>query len=206
MNPIEKKTVIGLVGLSGSGKNEAAHCFEKHNALCIDADKVASDIISENAEHIIQMFYKNSPTIKNADGSLNKAALSKLLFSNSQLLKKQELFILPLIEARITRMISETDKPIVVLNAPTLHKTKLINVSDEFIFIKALYLIRLHRIRKRDGISYRQIIHRFHNQKNFFSFYKVHCKKTGKKLTVISNNLCKRNLERSIGRFEPGGQ
>ena len=56
-----KRCVIGLVGTSGSGKNEVATCFAKYNAGVIDADEIAREVLDEHAGEVIAMFEAGCP-------------------------------------------------------------------------------------------------------------------------------------------------
>lgn len=189
-----KKIIVGLVGTSGSGKNEAAACFSKYDAALIDADCVAKKILDAHQSEIIGMFESVCPAVKNSDGSLNKKVLAAFLFSHKDDLRRHEKFMLPLIEKEIRSFLRTTPQKLIVLNAPTLHKTDLINDVDCFIYVTAAFWIRAVRVHKRDSLSLKDTLLRFKNQKNFFSAYK----KTEKKTYVIKNNGSKKNLQKKI--------
>lgn len=189
-----EKIIIGLVGTSGSGKNEVAKCFNKYDALIIDADIISNEIFSQNEKTIIANFKNKNPQIENQDGSLNKSKFVVLVFSNPELLKQHEAFMFPLIEKKITKIINSSNKKIVVLNAPTLHKSKLITDVNFFIYVTANYFLRLFRVKKRDQTSFKNVILRFKNQNNFYGEYK----KTGKKIYLIKNNFSKKSLQQKV--------
>ena len=52
--------VIGLVGTSGSGKNEVSKMLESSNFFCIDADIVTNQVIMENQNKILDFFFEES--------------------------------------------------------------------------------------------------------------------------------------------------
>ena len=90
-----------------SGKNFFCSVLEENGFVSIDADKCVHSIISDKTETILKEFlpvaeslnkteFKNSPLkIQNADGSLNRKELGRLLFSDKKFLKKQESIIYP---------------------------------------------------------------------------------------------------------------
>lgn len=190
------KIIIGLVGASGSGKNEVAKCFAKRGCFVIDADVVGTETFYENEKAIIQMFESYSEKIKDNGGSLNKKEFAKLVFSKSELLRQHENFLLPLIEKKIRNIINNAKEKIIVLNAPTLHKTNLINDTDFFVYVKANFFLRLLRVKKRDARPLKDILLRFKNQKIFFRTYK----NTNKKIYIVKNNFCKKHLQKKVDK------
>lgn len=191
------KIIIGLTGASGSGKNELAHYFDKSNTLIIDADLIANKVLKTYEKLIIQSFKNYNPKIENKDASLNKTEFANLVFSDAQLLKKHEKIVLPIIEDEILEKIKASSKKIVLLNAPTLHKCKLIDYVDFFIYVNANYFLRMLRVKKRDKLSFREVFLRFKNQKNFYEAYK----KTSKKIYIINNNFSKKCLEKQLSKL-----
>lgn len=175
----QKNTLIGLAGQSCAGKNVAADFLAEKGFYVIDADIVAHEILLEEQTALIARFAgdaeKRGLTLQEQDGSLDRKALSALLFSNPALLAAHEAFILPKIEARIRCLISiaqaeQPDRP-VVLNAPTLHKTHLVPECACILYITAPFLLRLIRAKKRDKRPLRQLIARFMQQRKFFAQY-----------------------------------
>ena len=98
-----------------------------------------------------------------------------MVFSDEELLKKHEAFILPIIEEKIWEEIKRafTEKPErpILLNAPTLHKTSLIKKCLFILYIDAPFILRLIRAKKRDRLPLKNIWLRFSKQKKFFSQY-----------------------------------
>ena len=171
--------LIGLVGQSCAGKNMVADFLEEKGYAVIDADKVAHTVLQEQSEAVIARFStyaeKQSLQLRTQEGSLNRKALSVLLFSDPALLAEHEAFILPKIEARVRSLINTalTEQPNrpVVLNAPTLHKTSLTPECSFILYIKAPFFIRLIRGKKRDALPLCRLIARFLQQKDFFAQY-----------------------------------
>jgi dephospho-CoA kinase len=57
------------------------------------------------------------------------------------------------------------------------------NLCDAILFVKAPFITRLIRARRRDHLPFRQILRRFHAQKNLLKEYK----KTGKQIIFFKN-------------------
>ena len=170
--------LIGLSGPSCSGKNTASAILQDYGFYCIDADAVSRKVFTEHEKEILNLFQadaeKRGINLKNKKG-IDKKAFALLVFSDEELLKKHEAFILPIIEEKIWKEIKMafTEKPErpILLNAPTLHKTGLIKKCLFILYIDAPFILRLIRARKRDRLPLKNIWLRFSKQKKFFSQY-----------------------------------
>lgn len=170
--------LIGLSGPSCSGKNTASTILQDYGFYCIDADAVSRKVFTEHEKEILNLFQaeaeKRGINLKNEKG-IDKKAFALLVFSDEELLKKHEAFILPIIEEKIWEEIKRvfTEKPErpILLNAPTLHKTSLIKKCLFILYIDAPFILRLIRAKKRDRLPLKNIWLRFSKQKKFFSQY-----------------------------------
>ena len=194
--------LIGLVGASCAGKNEAGKILERYGFHVIDADSISRSIFSQNEKEIYSLFIedakKKGVRIEKEDGFLDKKSLSSFLFKHKELLKKMEEFLLPKIvkkmEEEIDYITKNNTNTRIVLNAPTLHKTALLERCSYVIYIKSNLFIRLLRAIKRDGFSPINICRRFLNQTDFFTQYIN--KKTD--ILAIANNFGLKKLEKAI--------
>ena len=170
--------LIGISGPSCSGKNTASAILQDYGFYCIDADAVSRKVFAEHEKEILNLFQadaeKRGINLKNKEG-IDKKAFALLVFSDEELLKKHEAFILPIIEEKIWEEIKRafTEKPErpILLNAPTLHKTSLIKKCLFILYIDAPFILRLIRAKKRDRLPLKNIRLRFSKQKEFFSQY-----------------------------------
>ena len=170
--------LIGLSGPSCSGKNTASAILQDYGFYCIDADVVSRKVFAEHEKEILNLFQaeaeKRGINLKNKKG-IDKKAFALLVFSDEELLKKHEDFILPIIEEKIWEEIkmafSEKPERPILLNAPTLHKTSLIKKCLFILYIDAPFILRLIRAKKRDRLPLKNIWLRFSKQKKFFSQY-----------------------------------
>ena len=170
--------LIGLSGPSCSGKNTASAILQDYGFYCIDADVVSRKVFIEHEKEILNLFQaeaeKRGINLKNKKG-IDKKAFALLVFSDEELLKKHEAFILPIIEEKIWEEIkmafSEKPERPILLNAPTLHKTSLIKKCLFILYIDAPFILRLIRAKKRDRLPLKNIWLRFSKQKKFFSQY-----------------------------------
>lgn len=171
--------IIGLAGTSCAGKNTAAEILKERGWHIIDADEISGKVFAIHEEEICTLFSgaaaEKGVRLKDKDGKPDKKKISRLVFSEPNLLKKLEDFIIPKIvfeaEKKIEDFFKESPETPIVLNAPTLHKTSLLQRCLFVLYIDAPFILRVIRALKRDKISIKEVFLRFLNQRNFFSQY-----------------------------------
>ena len=181
------RKVIAIVGPMAAGKNYICSQMEKEGWAVIDADILVHEAIEIARDRILEAFspYAGQQNLKitRTDGSIDRHALGKLLFSNPELLTIQESIVYPIITDKIEAFINEHEK--IIINATVLYKTPgLMNRCEKILYVTAPFWIRLRRARRRDQLSFRQILSRFHAQRNLFKEYQ----KTGIPLETIKNS------------------
>ena len=175
-NKIDSFSVICVSGKMASGKNYVCSQLEKSGWISTDLDKTAHKAIELCKEEIL---LKLSPYAKkegiellNDDNSINRRNLGKLVFSKPELLFIQESIIYPKIIELTKNFISENSSKKIIINATVLFKTpELLNLCAAVVFVKAPFLKRLFRAKKRDGLPFRQILSRFSAQKTLLKEY-----------------------------------
>ena len=167
--------VVAVVGKMAAGKNYICSQMEKEGWACIDADLLVHDAIDIAKERILDTFtpYAQKKNIKIArhDGSIDRRALGKLLFSIPELLTVQESIVYPIITKQIEDFIASHEKT--VINATVLYKTPdLLARCQKVLYVKAAFFKRFFRARKRDHLPYTQLFQRFWTQRKLLKEYK----------------------------------
>lgn len=178
--------VIGVTGKMASGKNYVCSQFEAQGWSCIDADCLVHEAINLCAEKIIAEFdipaRKMGLRILKDDGTVDRRALGRLLFSDQSLLARQEAIVYPVITQMIREFIQ--NHPKAVINATVMYKTpEILGLCSKIYYVNAPFLTRLRRARHRDNLPYAQILRRFYAQRNLLKEYR----KTGKEIQIINN-------------------
>ena len=187
MAKVEKtSSVIAVVGPMAAGKNYICSKLKEEGWAAVDADLLVHDAIELVKDKILQTFipYAESQNISltNPDGSIDRHALGRLLFSFPELLKIQESIVYPIITKQIENFIDGHDKTII--NATVLYKTpELLARCEKILYVTAPFFTRLLRARRRDKLPLTQILRRFHAQRHLLSEYR----KTGLPLEIIIN-------------------
>lgn len=167
--------VIAVTGKMASGKNYISSLLEKEGWKCIDADLLVHKAIDDSSEIIYQTFKdeaeKKNLHILTEDNRIDRRELGKLLFADPELLQKQEEIVYPLITKMIKDFINQNEKSLI--NATVLYKTpELLKICQTILYVKASFVKRFIRCKKRDKLSTKQILKRFYAQKNLLNEYK----------------------------------
>jgi dephospho-CoA kinase len=160
--------LVGLTGLSCCGKNYIAALLEKRGAAVLDVDKLGHIALEEQKEKIIERWGSG---VLDSDKKISRKILADIVFSDPKEIAALEDIVHPMANTLTDKWISENKNKICIINAALLHKSSAFSRLDYMIIVRAPFLIRLLRAKKRDGISFLQILRRFKNQKKFFTQY-----------------------------------
>lgn len=164
-----KPYIIGLTGGIGAGKSEAASFLESLGAAHIDADKISRELTAGTRKNAALSAIEAAfgPEVFRGDGSLDRAALAKIVFDDKALRRKLEAILHPLIQRRIMDEIdlaAKEEKKVVVLNVPLLFETGMDALCDETWVLNANEETQIARVMMRDGIGREQALLRIQSQ------------------------------------------
>lgn len=118
--------VIGLTGGIGSGKSTISAKLAEMGACVVDSDVVARQVVLPGSPGLDKVISRFGDSVLAEDGSLNRAKLASIVFSDSAALGDLNGILHPLIEQEIKRQIvicaKEGKQPIVVV-IPLLFET-----------------------------------------------------------------------------------
>lgn len=198
-----KKVIIGLTGQSGAGKSTVSHLFEHDGFFVINADRVSRKVTS--TPEVLSLLKENfGEGIILETGGLNRRALANIVFTNKEKLQLLNSLLFPIITKEIEKMIDETDKEFVLLDAPQLFESGADKICDKIISVIAPRDILIERAVERDDISHEEAENRLKSQytQKFFidnSNYIIENKTTISDL--IDNTLVKiKEIRSSIWR------
>lgn len=177
LQELDSFKLIAITGRMAAGKNYVCSLLEQNGWLSIDLDKLAHQAIEKASPVILETFLPYAQqaqiTLQNHDGSINRRKLGELLFSNPELLKKQEEILYPFIYSMTQEFINQNPLKKIIINATVLYKIpELLCKCQALVFVDAGCIKRFIRARKRDHLPLRQIFRRFYAQRNLISEYK----------------------------------
>ena len=122
---IDGKYLIGLTGISGSGKSSVAEQLGRYGATVIDADKIARELARPgHSVYKLTLHFAGQDCLK-ADGTLDRAKVASRVFNNPELKKEFDRAIHPLVWANMASEIVGAKPGIVVLDVPLLVQTDM---------------------------------------------------------------------------------
>ena len=148
--------VIGLTGSIGSGKSTVASMLKNAKIPVIDADDLARQVVTPPSVIVEKIRASFGPQVFNADNTLNRAALGKLVFGNKQALHELEKITHPAIEKLFYQELERLKNkniPIVFYVVPLLFEKNLEHRVDKTLLVVAPEETMIKRIQKRDGLS-----------------------------------------------------
>lgn len=149
--------IIGLTGQTGAGKSTVSNLFVREpGVVCIDADKVAREVVSTGTACLTDLVLEFSISILNADGTLNRKKLASIVFGDKEKLRRLNEITFPYIVAEIKNQIAQRrkeGKSTILLDAPTLFESRTDKLCDKIVVVIADPQLRLKRIMQRDDLT-----------------------------------------------------
>ena len=145
--------VVGITGGIGSGKSAVTDYLETKGITVVDADKVARVVVEPGTSGLAVIAEHFGHDILLPDGTLNRAALRKVVFDNPDERKVLEGITHPRIREEITRQLSEAGSPYVVLASPLLLESGQSSFADYVVVVDVPELVQLSRTMTRDNNS-----------------------------------------------------
>lgn len=160
---------IGLAGGSGSGKGTVASVFAEYGIPSIDTDYIYRKMTSPGGECIPLLAEEFGFGIILADGSLNRKALARIVFSEGGegAKKRLEAITHKLILEEVRKILEEyrkAGKAAALVDAPLLFESGFDRECDKIIAVVADKPTRVMRIINRDKISEEQAKRRIEAQ------------------------------------------
>lgn len=150
---------VGLTGLMGSGKSEAAHYFKRAGYPVLFMDQIGHICLQEpdNIKALTNLF---GPVILDDQNNISRKKLSQLVFNDSNKLKILNAFLHPKMNQSAKEWIKQHFKigqQIVFIEAAILFEMQMNKFLDYTVLIKAREKDLIKRIMKRDQKSMNEI-------------------------------------------------
>ena len=144
--PKDRALRVGLTGGIGSGKSTVAGLLEERGAVVTSADEVARDVVSPGSDGLAAVVAEFGEGILAPDGSLDRSALGRLVFSDDLRRARLEELLLPLIAAEAwARMGTVPAGQVAVYDVPLLVEGQMQDLFDLVIVVE----VRLERLAAR---------------------------------------------------------
>jgi dephospho-CoA kinase len=132
---------VGLTGGIGSGKSTVAERLAELGAVLIDADVVAREVVEPGTPGFDAVVGEFGPGVLTSDGTLDRPALGKIVFADSQRREALNAIVHPLVHRRRIELVEQApadavvveDIPLLVENglAPAYHLVIVVHAAEE---------------------------------------------------------------------------
>jgi len=140
---------IGITGPIGCGKSTVAGWLAARGAVVVDADAVARAVVEPGEPALALVLERFGDGVRAPDGSLDRAALGRIVFADPAALRGLEAIVHPEVRPRILAAIAAADEsgaPAVVIEAIKLVEDGLAALCDEVWLIECSAAIQRNRL------------------------------------------------------------
>ena len=154
---------IGLTGGIGTGKTYVSKIFQKMGIPIFNADEQAKKCMVEDSslKAAVQLAFGESMYLK---GVLQKDALAKIVFNNTEALAKLSALVHPIVKQKFEDWCTQQSTSLVIKEAAILFESGAHLGLDAVVSVSAPENLRIERVKKRDGSSVAQIQSRMSKQ------------------------------------------
>ena len=131
---VDGPVLIGLTGPIGCGKSTVAGWLAARGAVVIDADVVAREVTAPGQPGHDAVLARFGDAVRSPDGTLDRAALARIVFADAEALRQLEAIVHPLVRPRILAAVEaarERQAPAVAIEAIKLVEGGLADLCDE---------------------------------------------------------------------------
>lgn len=111
---------IGLTGGVASGKSALGRAFEALGVTVADADVAARDAVAAGSEGLAAVVDAFGPGVLAADGSLDRAAMRRRIFQDSEARQRLEAIVHPRVRAALAAQCAQAPGPYAIAAIPLL--------------------------------------------------------------------------------------
>ena len=149
--------LVGLTGGIGSGKSAAADRFAEWDIDIVDADLASRAVVEPGMPALQKITEHFGEQLLQADGSLDRAELRKIVFANVEERKWLQGLLHPLISQYLQVQIAESSSPYCLLVNPLLLESGQGSWCDEVVVVDVSEEVQISRTMARDDNSRSQV-------------------------------------------------
>lgn len=149
---------VGLTGGIGSGKTTVSNAFAQLNVPIIDADLIAHQLTVPGEPGHTAIVAKFGASICNADNTIDRKQLRKLVFAEPELRHWLEKLLHPLIKQSIDEHTQRLNYPYCVIVIPLLIEARTFDLIDRILVVETSEELRLERTILRDSTTKENVL------------------------------------------------
>ena len=148
--------VVGLTGGVASGKSEVGRRFESLGIFVADADQAARDAVAIGSDGLADVVDMFGAGVLAADGSLDRPAMRRRVFSDPDARKRLEGIIHPHVRGLLHESCAKAASPYAIAAVPLLAEgggRKAYPWLQRILVVDVPDAVQLQRLLQRDGID-----------------------------------------------------
>ncbi len=145
---------VGLTGGIGSGKSSAARLFQALGAGVVDVDDISHALTRPGGTAIPEILCQFGRDFIAADGSLDRARMRDLVFTDPQAKDRLEAILHPLIGQQARDQVAHAEAPYVLLVVPLLlEKNAYHELVQRIAVVDCTEQVQIERTMRRNNLS-----------------------------------------------------
>ncbi|MHB1093593.1 dephospho-CoA kinase [Thiobacillus sp.] len=150
--------MIGLTGGIGSGKSTVAELFAEQGTPVIDTDAIARELTAPGNAALDAIRAAFGEAVILADGSLDRAALRRRVFSDTGARHQLEAILHPRIRQVVEHTLAALNAPYVVIVIPLLVETGAYrDMLDRILVVDCPEDVQIARVMARSGLTSEEV-------------------------------------------------
>ena len=158
---------ISLTGGIACGKSTVSAMLAEMGASIIDADVISRSLTAPGGAALPAIREAFGSGVFNPDGTLNRPALSAVVFSNESRLRQLNAITHPLVKRLMEEQLEACRKngaEIVVLDVPLLFEANMQHMGDLTLCVTAPEEVQIARLASRNGFDREEALRRIRSQ------------------------------------------
>ena len=127
--------------------------FAELGVPVIDTDLIAREVVIPGSAALDEISDQFGPAVISGDGSLDRQAMRKLVFSSDEKRKALESILHPRIRDETYRQATEAEAPYVIIVVPLLFESPMKEAMDRILVVDCSVETQLNRLLARDRES-----------------------------------------------------
>jgi dephospho-CoA kinase len=162
--------LIGLTGGIASGKSVVGKRLAELGAVHVDADVLAREVVEPGTPALAEIARKFGPAVLESDGSLNRAALGAIIFTDAEQRSVLNHITHPAVWQRARELfeaaVAANPDAVVVYDVPLLAEASGDRAMkfDRIVVVNASTETRLQRMVELRGMTREEAVHRMNSQ------------------------------------------
>jgi dephospho-CoA kinase len=147
---------VALTGNIASGKSAVAELFRQWGATVLDADAIVREVQAPGGPVMRKIAERFGERVVRPDGSLDRAALRRLVMADARAREALERIVHPAVHARRAELAAEAEgrgDHIVVSDIPLLFESGDPHAFDAVVLVDASEPVRLRRLVEHRGLT-----------------------------------------------------